>query len=87
MRSPFAIPIKALPRAGALVLSVLLCLMAVAPAAAQPVVSRASGFAVTQPLSSLPPDEGGKPEETDGGPGPGDGQDAGQPGSPGEVPL
>lgn len=66
MRSPFVIPIKALPRVGALVLSVLLCLMAVAPAAAQPVASRASGFAVTQPLSSLPPDEGGKPEETDG---------------------
>ncbi len=62
--SPFGIPSKALRQAGALLPAVLLLLAtAAAPAAAQPTGSRASGFAVSPPVSSLPPDEGTKPNE------------------------
>lgn len=63
IRPPFGIPRKALWRAGALLPAVLLLLVTAAPAAAQPASSQASGFAVSPPLSSLPPDEGTKPNE------------------------
>src|SRR5688572_19134270 len=62
-RSPFSIPRKGLRRAGALLPAVLLLLAAAAPAAAQPASSQASGFAVSPPVSALPPDEGTKPNE------------------------
>lgn len=41
----------------------ILALMAVAPALAQPVASKASRFAVSEELSSLPPDETEKPPD------------------------
>jgi subtilisin-like proprotein convertase family protein len=64
MRSPFVIPCKVLRRAATLLPAAFLLLATAAPLAAQPVTSQAAGFAVTPPLSSLPPDEGSKPTET-----------------------
>jgi len=72
MRSPFVILSKVLRPVGALLPAVFLLLAAVSPAAALPIASQAVDFAVTPPLSSLPPDEPGKPEgeeeETKGAP-------------------
>jgi subtilisin-like proprotein convertase family protein len=63
IRFPFGIPSQALRRLGTLLPIAVLLLAAAAPAAAQPVSSRAVDFAVTPALSSLPPDEPGKPDD------------------------
>jgi subtilisin-like proprotein convertase family protein len=63
IHSPFVIRSKGLLRAGALLPAALLLLATVAPTVAQPITSRATGFAVTPPLSSLPPEEPSKPDE------------------------
>ena len=62
-RSPFGIPRAALRRIGTLLPIVVLLLAAAAPAVAQPFSSQAVDFAVTPLLSSLPPDEPGKPDD------------------------
>lgn len=67
IRFPFGIPSKGLRWAGALLPAVFLLLATAAataaPAVAQSASYQASGFAVSPPVSSLPPDEGSKPNE------------------------
>jgi subtilisin-like proprotein convertase family protein len=63
IRSMLDAPGRALRRVGAVLPALLLLLATAAPASAQPVSSEAARFAVTPPLSSLPPDEGSKPNE------------------------